>query len=57
VAFVAAAEIGGDILGPLVGLGDENAIGIVGLDLARILRMTSWVSDRFSQFVPCRSTR
>ena len=32
VAFVAAAEISGNILGPLIGLGDQNAIGIMRLD-------------------------
>ena len=34
VAFVAVAEIRANIGGPLIGFGQEHAVGIIGVDLA-----------------------
>jgi hypothetical protein len=33
VALVALAEVGDGVLGPLVGLGQQHAIGVVGVDM------------------------
>ena len=56
VAFVALAEVGDRVLGPLVGLGQEHPSRDSGHRRAarRALR-NWWVSGRFSQLVPSRS--
>ena len=42
VAFVAVAEIGADIGRPLIRFGQNHAVGIVGVDLARaVVLMTA----------------
>ena len=57
VAFVAIAEIGAHIGGPLVGLGENQAVGVVRVDGGAELATTACVSGRFSHEVPSRSQR
>ncbi len=50
------AEVGGRVLRPLVGLGQEHPVREVLVDVrAAAACRKAWVSGRFSQLVPSRS--
>ena len=51
VALVPVAEVCNHVLRPLVRLGEEHAVGVVGVDLGRTRFRYSCVRGRFSQFV------
>jgi hypothetical protein len=51
------AEVLDDVLGPLVGLREQHAVGYSASTVARTFLRKSCVSSRFSQFVPSRSKR
>ena len=58
VALVAVAEVVDGVLRPLVGLGQQHAVGEARVDVgAQLASATSCVSGRFSQLVPSRSNR
>ena len=57
MAFVAVAEIVRGVLRPLVGFGEQHAVGIAGVERGADLLDDACVSGRFSQFVPSRSIR
>jgi hypothetical protein len=57
VALVAIAEIGPDVGGPLVGFGQNEAVGVFGVNGGADGLDDACVSGRFSQEVPSRSTR
>ena len=56
VAFVAVAEVGDRVLGPLIGLGQQHAVLETLVDVVRAVSLERrCVSGRFSQLVPSRS--
>ena len=49
------AEVGDRVFRPLIGFGEQHAVGELLLDVPAQRLKNSWVSGRFSQLVPSRS--